>query len=109
MLALEYGLVHDGSVGRILAFSGRYAQLPQHAPELITVHLLHGEDDNIIPVEHAYAGYEKLESLQGDVTIDIASTIGHEIHAVLIERAIHRLQTCVPLRSWKRALEATPG
>jgi len=103
-LALEYSAVHDGSVGRVLAFSGRYARLPDKAPELTTIHLLHGADDRIIPVEHAQAAYERLASLHGDVTIDIASSIGHEMHTALIERAIYRLQTCVPLRSWERAL-----
>ena len=105
IMALEFGAAHDGSVGRILVFSGRYAELPEHAPELITIHLLHGERDPLIPVEHAYAAYEKLVSMKGDVTIDVASTVGHELHEALVERAISRLQTCVPLRSWKRAME----
>jgi phospholipase/carboxylesterase len=103
-VALEYCSAHDGSVGRVLAFSGRYATLPDKAPELITIHLLHGKEDRVIPVEHAYTAYERLASLHGDVTIDIASSVGHEMHDALVERAIYRLQTCVPLRSWERAL-----
>jgi phospholipase/carboxylesterase len=35
----------------------------------------------------------------------VASSVGHEIHPVLSDRAIQRLQTCIPLRSWKKALE----
>lgn len=103
-VALEFCSAHDGSVGRVLAFSGRYAKLPDKAPELITIHLLHGKEDQVIPVEHAYAAYERLAALHGDVTMDIASSVGHEMHGALIERAIYRLQTCVPLRSWERAL-----
>ena len=103
-LALEYSAAHDGSVGRVLAFSGRYATLPDKAPELTTIHLFHGENDHVILVEHAHAAYERLAMLHGDVTIDIASSVGHEMNAVLIERAITRLQTCVPLRIWERAL-----
>jgi phospholipase/carboxylesterase len=103
-VALEFSSAHDGSVGRVLAFSGRYAALPDRAPDLITIHLLHGEDDRVIPVEHAHAAYERLASLHGDVTMDIASSVGHEMHSALIERALCRLQTCVPLRSWERAL-----
>lgn len=107
IMALEFSVAHDGQVGRVLAFSGRFAQLPEKAPELTTLHLLHGEDDKVIPVAHAYAGYERLMQLQGDATLDVASSVGHEIHAVLAERAIHRLQTCIPLRSWKQALNST--
>jgi len=104
IMALEFSVAHDGHVGRVLAFSGRFAKLPEKAPEFTTLHLLHGEKDSVIPVEHAYAAYERLTNLQGDATLDVASSIGHEIHAALSERAIHRLQTCIPLRSWKQAL-----
>ncbi|HEY5995275.1 MAG TPA: esterase [Gallionellaceae bacterium] len=103
-LALEYSAAHDGGVGRVISFSGRYATLPDKAPELTTLHLLHGQDNDIIPVAHAHAAYERLSSLHGDVTIDIAFGVGHELHPALIERAITRLETCVPLRSWERAL-----
>lgn len=104
-MALEFSKTHDGKVGRIIAFSGRYAKLPDQAPELTTLHLLHGENDPVIPVTHAHAAYKKLMELNGDATLDTASSVGHEIHATLAERAIHRLQTCIPLRSWKKALE----
>jgi phospholipase/carboxylesterase len=104
IMALEFSAAHDGRIGRVLAFSGRYTKLPEKAPELTTVHLFHGENDNVMPVEHTYAAYERLSELQGDVTIDIASSVGHGIDAFLVERAIHRLQTCIPLRSWKQAL-----
>jgi phospholipase/carboxylesterase len=104
IMALEFSAAHDGRVGRILAFSGRYTKLPEQAPELTTVHLFHGEQDMVMPVEHAYAAYERLSELQGDVTVDIAPSVGHGIDATLVERAAHRLQTCIPLRSWQRAL-----
>jgi phospholipase/carboxylesterase len=106
IMALEFSAVHDGNVGRVVAFSGRFAKLPEKAPELTTLHLLHGEDDRVIPVEHAHAAYEKLMELQGDATLDVASSVGHEIHAALVDRAIYRMQTCIPLRSWKQALNS---
>lgn len=105
-MALEFSSAHDGVVGRVLAFSGRFATLPDKAPELTTLHLLHGENDQIIPVAHAYAAYDRLAALHGDATLDVASSVAHEIHPALIARAIQRLQTCIPLRSWKRALDS---
>lgn len=88
----------------MLAFSGRFARLPEKAPELTTVHLFHGERDDAVPVSHAYAAYDMLESLGADVTLDIAASVGHALNPALVARAIYRLQTCVPLRTWLRAL-----
>lgn len=104
IMALEYSVAHDGGVGRVLAFSGRFASLPETAPELTTLHLLHGEEDRVMPVSHAYTAYARLTELQGDATLDVASSVGHEIHTALADRAVYRLQTCIPLRSWKQAL-----
>lgn len=106
IMALEFSVIHDGGVGRVLAFSGQFATLPDKAPELTTLHLLHGADDPVIPVEHAHAAYERIASLHGDATLDVASSVGHEIHAALSGRAIYRLQTCIPLRTWKQALSS---
>jgi len=55
-------------------------------------------------VAHIQAAQARLEELHGDSTIDIASHVGHELHPALIQRAIVRLQTCVPLRAWEAAL-----
>lgn len=104
-MALEFCIAHDGGAGRVLAFSGRFAQLPQKAPELTTLHLLHGDDDPVIPVEHAGAALERLKDLDGDATLDIAASAGHEITAELADHAIRRLQTHIPLRSWKKAMQ----
>jgi phospholipase/carboxylesterase len=59
----------------------------------------------VIPVFHAEVAFARLTDLDGDATLDIASTVGHEINAALANCAIQRLQTCIPLRSWKKALE----
>ena len=105
IIALEFSIVHDGHVGRVLAFSGRFAKLPENAPELTTLHLLHGESDPVIPVEHAQAAFERITDLSGDATLDLAASVGHEINAALADRAIQRLLTSIPLRSWKKALD----
>jgi phospholipase/carboxylesterase len=68
------------------------------------LHLFHGADDPIIPVQHARAAYERLSALGGDATLDVASSVGHTIPDELATRAVYRLQTCIPLRTWKLAL-----
>jgi phospholipase/carboxylesterase len=104
IMALAFSDAYDGGVGRVLAFAGRYAALPDKAPELTTLHLFHGADDPIIPVQHARAAYERLSALGGDATLDVASSVGHTIPDELATRAVYRLQTCIPLRTWKLAL-----
>ncbi|MDI1238740.1 MAG: esterase [Polaromonas sp.] len=94
---------HDGLVGRVLAFSGPYAAWPDKAPALTTIHLLHGQLDEVVPARLAQQGYAELMALGADATCDIASSIGHELHPALMAQAVHRLQTCVPLRFWRSA------
>ena len=106
IMALEFSSVHDGGVGRVMAFSGRYARLPQQAPRLTTLHILHGEDDQVIPASHAHAAEERLKEIDGDVTLDVVASVGHQIHDELARRAIHRLQTCIPKRTWQQAMKS---
>lgn len=93
----------DGLAGRVLAFSARYAALPETAPRWTTVHLFHGAEDRIIPARFAQDAMHHLASLQGDCTIDVAHGVGHELHPALIERALDRLQSRIPIRYWQRA------
>ena len=104
IMALELVQAHDGIAGRVIVFSGRYAQMPKLAPQFTTLHLLHGVADPIMNVELIQAAQARLTELHGDSTIDIATQVGHALHPALIERAIVRLKTCVPLRSWEAAL-----
>lgn len=95
-----------GLAGRALLFSTRFAALPATAPAGTTLHLLHGAGDAVAPVGQARQVHARLAELQGDATLDIASSVGHVLHAALIGQAIVRLQTCVPLRNWEQALGA---
>lgn len=103
-IALEASLAQPDLAGRVLAFSGCYAQLPGMAPPATTLHFLHGADDPFIPVADIRSLHGHLADLQGDATLDIASGVGHEMHEALVEQAVVRLQTCIPLRSWQEAL-----
>lgn len=109
VMALEAVHAHEGLAGRVLAFAGRYARLPTRAPRTTTIHLLHGADDPVMPVHEARLAQNRLAQLRADATIDVASRVGHELHPALIQRAIVRLKTCVPLRSWEDALQGDPA
>lgn len=105
-VALEAVCSVPGLAGRALLFSTRFATLPASVPPTVTLHLLHGAQDRVAPAEQARQVHERLAQLQGDVTLDVASGVGHDLHAALIRQAIVRLQTCVPLRSWQSAQDA---
>lgn len=106
IMALHYSVMHDGQVGRVLAFAGRFAELPAKAPALTTLHLLHGEEDSVIAAAHSQAAYERLQQLEGDATIDMLPDLGHELNQAISDRAIYRLKTCIPKRSWQQALKS---
>jgi phospholipase/carboxylesterase len=109
VLALELSALQDGLAGRVLAFGGRYVQLPQRAPRYTTFHFFHGADDGVIPAEHSRAALQRLGELHGDATVDIATGIGHELAPVLLQCAIERLRSHIPHRTWAAALGAVPG
>ena len=100
-LALALSDAHDGLAGRVLAFGGCYADWPAKAPALTTLHFLHGQRDEVVPVARVRNDFAHLMELGADATLDVAGTLGHELHPALIDQAVTRLQTCVPLRFWQ--------
>jgi phospholipase/carboxylesterase len=108
ILSLALALQDDGIAGRVLAFGGCLTAQPLAAPRHTTVHLFHGSDDKVIPAEGSRQALAWLAELQGDATVDIAQGIGHLLHPVLIDCALHRLKTHIPLRAWQAVLGATP-
>ncbi len=108
IVALELVQRHDGIAGRVLAFAGRYACLPDHAPRLSTLHFFHGATDTVIPAAQARLAIERLAVLRGDATIDIANGVGHALPMALADRAIERLRSHIPQRTWAAALGAVP-
>src|SRR5262249_46530470 len=83
LCALELAQAEDGLAGRVLAFAGRYATLPDHALQHTTLHFFHGAADEVIPATHARAAMQRIAELQGDATIDIAEGMGHELPKAL--------------------------
>jgi len=108
IMALEAVQAEPGLAGRVLAFSGRHAQAPVHAPRDTTVHLLHGLADRVMPAGAAIDSAERLVALGADVTADVLPGIGHELHPELVERAIEQLRSFLPKRVWRAALGEAP-
>jgi len=94
--------------GRVLAFGGRHATPPSHAPQDTTLHLLHGMDDAVIPYTGVVDSARRLVALGADVTADVRPGIGHELHPELIDQAIEQLRTFLPRKVWRAAMSDAP-
>lgn len=76
----------------IIAFSGRFAVLPEKAFADVTVHLIHGEADGVIVVGHAHAAAERFQRLGTAFTLDIATAVGHGIDERMLKQALAYLK-----------------
>ncbi|MCV2360666.1 esterase [Paucibacter sp. TC2R-5] len=106
VLALEAAQAEAQLVGRVLAFSGAYATPPVHAPHEVSLHILHGQLDGVLPYQDQVSAARRLVQLGADITADVLPDIGHELHPELIERAMEQLRTFLPARMWKEAMQA---
>lgn len=103
VISLESVKSEPQLAGRVIAFSGRFAQLPQSHFVDCTVHLIHGSQDTTIALDHAQAAAERLQAIGGDVTLDIEEGAGHTINQGMINTALRRLRYYVPQRYWDEA------
>lgn len=108
ILALEAVQAEPALAGRVIAFAGRHARAPEHAPVDTTIHLLHGLEDRVIPPGPAVDSAHRLVALGGDVTADVLPGIGHELHPALLDRAIAHLRSFLPKRAWREAMGEAP-
>jgi phospholipase/carboxylesterase len=108
VMALEAVQAEPRLAGRVLAFSGRHATAPTHVPADTSVHLLHGLADTVMPPAAAIDSAQTLLELGADVTADVLPGIAHELHPLLIEKAIDQLRTFVPKKVWRAAMSEAP-
>ncbi|BAN97371.1 phospholipase/carboxylesterase [Plautia stali symbiont] len=96
--------------GRVVAFSGRYVTLPEQASTRNTIHLIHGDYDEQVPMQHAETAMQLLTALGGDVTLDIVDDLPHAIDERSMQLALNHLRYTVPRRYFDEALSgAKPG
>ena len=108
IMALEAVQAEPRLAGRVLAFAGRHATAPMHAPEDTTVHILHGLDDRVMPHASIVDSADRLLALGGDVTADVLPGIGHELHPRLVQKALEQLRTFLPKKLWRDAMAEAP-
>ncbi|MDJ0087455.1 esterase [Pantoea allii] len=103
-MVLEGIKAHDDLAGRAIVFSGRFVTLPEKASTRTTVHLIHGDEDENIPLAQAQQAEQRLRLLGGDVTLNIVEDLAHAIDQRSMHFALHHLQYTVPKRYFDEAL-----
>lgn len=106
LLALEAVQSEPALVGRVLAIAGGYLSRPEHAPQDVCVHLLHGLADQRFPYRHVVDAAQALVDLGADVTADVLPHLDHGLHPALIAKGMEQLRTFIPARLWRAAVVA---
>ncbi|MBJ3815115.1 esterase [Shimwellia pseudoproteus] len=111
IMALESLKAAPGLAARVIAFNGRFASLPAAVHSATAVHLIHGEDDPVMPLIHAVNAQEALVAAGGDATLDIVEDLGHAIDQRSMQFALDHLRYTVPKHYFDEALGggAKPG
>lgn len=82
ILALESTQVHGGpAAGRVIALAGRFAAPVRRAPGGVHFHLVHGEEDQVVPTRSSVEAAQALQTLGGRCTLDLLPGLGHGIDA----------------------------
>lgn len=108
IMSLESSKRASPFAGRVVAIGGRYATLPAQELAEVTVHLLHGKQDTVVPYSNTVVAAHHLRDLGCDVTAEVLPFVGHEIHPDFIDLTVQRLTTHIPNRVWAKAMAADP-
>lgn len=110
IMILEALKVIPELAGRAVILSGSYNTPPVTASLATTVHLIHGDEDEVIPYKRAEQAAEWLIGAGGDVTLDCVEDLPHAIDEKSLQLAINHLKYTVPKRYFDEALSgSTPG
>jgi phospholipase/carboxylesterase len=92
IMALEATQQGSTLAGRVVAIAGRFARQPRLAPQHTVVHLMHGDQDRVMPLALAIDAAATLRSLGAQVTLDEFSGLGHGVDARVLRRIAERLE-----------------
>lgn len=96
IMALESTQQAEPPAARVVALAGRFAQPPRVAPADVRLHLLHGEQDPVMPRALADAAAQNWRTLGGQVTLDLFPGLGHGIDARVLQRVAEHLAAASP-------------
>ena len=92
IMSLEATQLDDTVAGRVIAIAGRFASPPRVAPTRARLHLIHGADDPVMPLQLSLDAVARLHGLGAQATLDSFSGLGHGIDRRVIECVVERMQ-----------------
>ena len=93
-MALEAVKQQRDLAGAVVAYSARFARLPQNGAKFdARIHLVHGEHDAIVSRVHSERAARVLSALHVPVTLDIVEQLGHALtHQAICLGSLRLLQ-----------------
>jgi phospholipase/carboxylesterase len=91
IMALESTQHAPSLAGHVIAFSGRFASAPAIAPTGTAIHLIHGDADQVISIEHSRNAARQLQSLGANVSLDVEPGMSHGIDASMMSLALSKV------------------
>jgi phospholipase/carboxylesterase len=91
IMALESTQQSELIAGRVIALTGRFAQAPRVAPPQVTLHLLHGDQDRVMPQALATEAIAQWCAHGGHGTLDLFPGLGQGIDARVVRRVAEHL------------------
>lgn len=93
IIALAASTLSPLLAGKVVSHSGRFAPLPEVMSPGVTLHLIHGERDDVVPVRHCTEAAHRLASLGANFTADTLASLGHHISDESVSLILSRLKT----------------
>jgi phospholipase/carboxylesterase len=93
IMALESTQQPEPLADRVVAIAGRFAQPPRVVPARAAVHLLHGDQDRVMPASLAADAAAQWRALGGAATLDVFPGLGHGIDGRIASRVAELLET----------------
>lgn len=81
IMALEATQADAAPAAHVIALAGRFAQGVRRAPAGVRIHLVHGEQDGVVPTRSSVEAARALQALGAEVTLDLLPGLGHGIDA----------------------------
>ena len=94
IMALEASLAKPGLAGRVFALAGRLATTPQCSASPTIIHLLHGNQDPVMPVQLALSARQQLSEMGTQVTLQQFDGLAHHIDERVLEAILEHLKPC---------------
>ncbi len=95
IMSLESTQTGSPLAGQVIALAGRLAQPARRAPADLTVHLIHGDADGVVPTRCSVEAREQLQGLGAQVTLDLVPGLGHGIDGRAFQHVLERLGPAV--------------